>query len=1277
MANSILNKRSSVTGKVPATGDLEYGELAINYADGVLYYKKSNNTISSILPVIPGATTSGVSYITAGNALTTSSGFTFNSTSGNLTATGFIGAHYGSGNFTSVTTDNGFFWSNGSPYVPPAGPAISADRLTTARTITLSGDTTGSVSFDGSQNVTITTVITDDSHNHVISNVDGLQTALDTKLVSSDIANFETTTQLNTRDTNNRARGNHTGAQAISTVTGLQTALDGKLGTGDNAVTASNWITARTITLSGDTTGSVSIDGSANVTMSVTVVDNSHDHVIGNVAGLQSALDSKLASSVYTAADVLTKIKTVDGASSGLDADLLDGQHGSYYLDWTNATNKPDPVITLTGAVTGTGTMTDLGSVSIATTATSDPVLTLAGDVTGTTTFTNLGNATLTAVVGDNTHNHSIDTISDEHRLFNNMGETHSTRTSFDAITPSYNFGWRFVQGATNGPGTGTNYYSLYAGLGNDYAATGAGSYGMQLAIPRNTTTPYLSIRYNENNSLAAWQKISAGYADTAGLANAVAWANVSDKPDPVITLSGAVTGTGTMTDLGSVSITTTATSDPVLTLTGDVTGTATFTNLGNATLTATVSDDSHNHIISNVDGLQTILDAKAPLESPALSGTPTAPTAIAATNTTQVATTAFVQTAVANLVDSSPGALDTLNELAAALGDDPNFATTVSTQIGWKSNIASPTFTGIPGAPTAAVGTNTTQLATTAFVNAEIANDAPTKTGTGASGTWGISITGNAATATKWATARTITLGGVLSGSVSIDGSSNATLTADHTSDPVITLSGAVTGTGTMTNLGSVTIATTATSDPVLTLSGDVTGTATFTNLGNATLTATVADDSHNHSASTLTGVLPSAGGTLTGILNVSSTGNIVWADTGGTYIPRPQGGTYKTTASVLTGALSILMPTTAGVTVNDMLSFWVDVYDYASGNEGESVSIYIYGYLTGARSWANCGATVFSDRTDRDYTVRFGENGAVPVVCIGEVGTVWSYPQIIVRDFQAGYDATGATYDDGWSITFLTTLPTISQTSTANYPVAKSASTLTTARTIGGVSFDGSANINLPGVNTAGNQNTTGSAATLTTARAINGVNFNGSAAITVEPYVERDDTTNAARYLTFVDDATAAHKRLNMDVNLSFNPSTNVLSTTATSAQYADLAEKYTSDSDYAPGTVVIFGGIAEVTISNNSHDTAVAGIVSTNPAYLMNNDEIGVAVALTGKVPCQVMGPVRKGTVLVTGHLPGVAQALDLEKFVPGCILGKAMESIDHEAVQTINVAVGRF
>jgi hypothetical protein len=119
----------------------------------------------------------------------------------------------------------------------------------------------------------------------------------------------------------------------------------------------------------------------------------------------------------------------------------------------------------------------------------------------------------------------------------------------------------------------------------------------------------------------------------------------------------------------------------------------------------------------------------KADIASPALTGTPTAPTAAAGTNTTQIATTAFVSTAVSNLIDGAPGALDTLNELAAALGDDANYASTITNALALKADLASPALTGTPTAPTAASGTNTTQVATTEFVKTAV--DTAVGTGT------------------------------------------------------------------------------------------------------------------------------------------------------------------------------------------------------------------------------------------------------------------------------------------------------------------------------------------------------------------------------------------------------------------------------------------------------------------------------------------------------------------------------------------------------------------
>lgn len=117
--------------------------------------------------------------------------------------------------------------------------------------------------------------------------------------------------------------------------------------------------------------------------------------------------------------------------------------------------------------------------------------------------------------------------------------------------------------------------------------------------------------------------------------------------------------------------------------------------------------------------------------DSPAFTGTPTAPTAAPGTNTQQVANTAFVQAAVAALVASSPAALDTLNELAAALGNDPNFATTMTNALATKAPLASPALTGIPTAPTAAQDTSTSQVATTSFVMNQAATQLEAEAGT------------------------------------------------------------------------------------------------------------------------------------------------------------------------------------------------------------------------------------------------------------------------------------------------------------------------------------------------------------------------------------------------------------------------------------------------------------------------------------------------------------------------------------------------------------------
>jgi hypothetical protein len=129
------------------------------------------------------------------------------------------------------------------------------------------------------------------------------------------------------------------------------------------------------------------------------------------------------------------------------------------------------------------------------------------------------------------------------------------------------------------------------------------------------------------------------------------------------------------------------------------------------------------------------------------------------------------------------------------------------------------------------------------------------------------------------------------------------------------------------------------------------------------------------------------------------------------------------------------------------------------------------------------------------------------------------------------------------------------------------------------------------------------------------------------------------------------------------------------TQLTATYADIAEKYSSDQDYEPGTVVMFGGTKEVTISSFTSTPKVAGVVTTNPAQILNSElEDSVAIALVGRVPCKVTGKIEKGDLLVTSHIPGVATTSDFPR--PGSLVAKALEDYNSIEVGVIEVMVLR-
>jgi hypothetical protein len=143
---------------------------------------------------------------------------------------------------------------------------------------------------------------------------------------------------------------------------------------------------------------------------------------------------------------------------------------------------------------------------------------------------------------------------------------------------------------------------------------------------------------------------------------------------------------------------------------------------------------------------------------------------------------------------------------------------------------------------------------------------------------------------------------------------------------------------------------------------------------------------------------------------------------------------------------------------------------------------------------------------------------------------------------------------------------------------------------------------------------------------------------------------------------------------------NNTFNTVFAKATSAQYADLAELYTADATYESGTVLVFGGAAEVTESREPHSVRVAGVVSTNPAHVMNSSltaEHTAVVALMGRVPCRVVGQIRRGDCLVSSDVPGVATTLDAVKYQPGAVIGKALADYNSTEPGVIEVVVGRL
>ena len=175
-----------------------------------------------------------------------------------------------------------------------------------------------------------------------------------------------------------------------------------------------------------------------------------------------------------------------------------------------------------------------------------------------------------------------------------------------------------------------------------------------------------------------------------------------------------------------------------------------------------------------------------------------------------------------------------------------------------------------------------------------------------------------------------------------------------------------------------------------------------------------------------------------------------------------------------------------------------------------------------------------------------------------------------------------------------------------------------------------------------------------------------------------VTANNTANETVYLTFVDGATGT-QGIETDTGLSYNPSTNVLSTTASAAQYADVAERFEADAPMEIGSVVEVGGTAEITEATSEMSQDVFGVISDKPAYMMNagagDNTTHPFVAMTGRTPVRVTGVVNKGQRLVTSSVKGCARAVAQgESISPFNVIGRALESNTEAGIKLVNCAV---
>jgi hypothetical protein len=504
------------------------------------------------------------------------------------------------------------------------------------------------------------------------------------------------------------------------------------------------------------------------------------------------------------------------------------------------------------------------------------------------------------------------------------------------------------------------------------------------------------------------------------------------------------------------------------------------------------------------------------------------------------------------------------------------------------------------------------------------------------------ISATGNV-TAGNLSVTGTVTAAGINTGSSPISTTGNV-VGGNILTGGTVSATGNITGgnvsatnlTGTLTTAAQTNITSVGTltslNSGVISSSGNVTG-ANLLTAGLISSTGNITGG--NVSATNLTGTLLTAAQT-----NITSVGTLTALSVTGTV----QGGNVSTTGTVsatgnITGG-NLLINGSAQITGNLSVSGTETIFNVANLTVNDK-DIIVANNVTGGANVDGSG-------------IQAG-NPATATWFFNNATTSWQSNIGITPTANGTLSLGGAS--NYWGNSFLTTASVTGNVQGGNL---RTAGLISATGTITGSVFSGAGT------------NLTGTAASLTVGTAT----VAGTVTTAAQPNITSVGTMSTATITTL---STSAITKTGSNGVGNIGQSDNSFNTVfakATSAQYADLAEKYTADADYAPGTVVVFGGTAEVTVDAVDSDRRVAGVVSTNPAYIMNDGldaPFVAAVALTGRVPCTVIGPVRKGDLMVAAGL-GRARA-EADPRV-GTVIGKALEDFNGSE-GTIEVVVGRF